>query len=558
MALALIPRNPTAYNPIDELARVSARVLRLAGEIGISLDPETVSNDISRAAWGGWPDEAPHFSRAVTAALAEEGVRGRIVTSLDLGLQRPAVSLLQVHLGRSVDSRIENGAVLVVENSSGSILAYVGSQDFSSHAGGQIDGVQVRNQPGSTIKPFLYAYALERGFGPNDILVDVPTDFGGTEVYVPRNFDREYHGPVRFRTALASSLNVPATSLVERLGVRQFASFLIDLGFESVADDGASGSLESGLGIALGNAPVTLYELVRGFSIFPREGVYRDLTWRFPAEERSHAERRVISRSTAWIVFDMLSDPAERVAGFGMDDPFWAAPGAAVKTGTSSGSAHIWALAASGEHTVGVWLGNFAGDTVIGRTGSSVPARIALEILLELEGPGPPASREPPPDLKPIEICSLSGMAAGPRCPATRQEYFAGDEPPPCTFHAEEPGRLSGAVYPAEFASWAEDADRIASFSTKGAQTPQIRYPIEDAVYYFDKQLPPDTQAVRVEVLHGGDSEPVLFVNGEPAAGAPVESNVAMTSWIVPLVPGPMVLDVRSEGVSVTRRLEVR
>ncbi len=557
-ALALIPRNPSAYSPINEPERVSAAVLRLAGEIGIPLNSETVSADISQAAWGRWPDEAPHFSRAVLAAAGEEGRGGRIVTSLDRDLQRRAENLLQVHLDRSVESRIENGALLVVENLSGEILAYVGSQGFSSPEAGQIDGVRVANQPGSTIKPFLYAYALEQGFRPNDILADVPTDFGGAKVYVPRNFDREYNGPVRIRTALASSLNVPATSLLERLGVRQFASFLLDLGLRPVTDGNASGFPDAGLGIALGNAPVTLYDLVRAFSIFPRGGMYRDLTWRLRAEETADAERRVISRSTAWIIFDMLSDPAERVTGFGMDDPFRAGRGAAVKTGTSSRSAHIWALAASSEYTVGVWLGNFAGDTVIGRTGSSVPARIALEILSRIEAPGASATCEPPSGLRLVEICSLSGMAAGPRCPATRREYFSGEAPPVCTFHVEDPATFSSTVYPREFASWAAGADRIGSFTSSAAEATEIRYPIEGAVYFFDKQLPPNMQAVRVEVLHRRDGKPVLFVNGESAAGPPSESNSVMTSWIVPLTVGPTVLEVRSDGAIVTRRYEVR
>ena len=550
LSLALIPRNPTGYSPIDEPVRVLTGAERLSATMGISLDMKTALTEIGAADWGRWPDEAPHFSRALLPAVADRRTGGRISTTLDPDLQEVAVNLLQIHLDRSVESRIENGAVLVVENSTGSIRAYAGSQDFSSPAGGQIDGVQIKNQPGSTIKPFLYAYAIEQGYGPNDLLADIPTDFGRGEVYVPRNFDREYHGQVRFRTALASSLNIPAASLLQLLGVRNFASFLQDIGFESVGDDSRNGTPESGLGMALGNTPVTLYELVRGFSIFPRGGVYRDLRWSSEGDTRGAGGRgvRVMSESTAWMIYDMLSDPPERVTGFGMEDPFWLGPGTAagsvaVKTGTSSRGANIWALAASGEYTVGVWMGNFAGDTVIGRTGSSVPARVALEILEFAGRTGGTRSLNPPHGLGKTMICSLTGMAAAALCPATRQEYFTGEAPPECTLHGEHFDGQLNPFYP---------ADRSQT------QLLEIRSPIEGAVYYFDNRLPNGIQAIRVEVSHAVDSKPALTVDGKPEARAPLEESGGLTSWIVELRPGPMTLAVASGGERATRVVEVR
>ncbi|MBN1686962.1 MAG: hypothetical protein JW852_09925, partial [Spirochaetales bacterium] len=423
-------------------------------------------------------------------------------------------------------------------------------------------------------------------------LADIPTDFGTGEVYVPRNFDRRYHGPVRLRTSLASSLNVPAISLLELLGVRGFSAFLRDLGFDSIEGNDPSGYPDGGLGMALGNVPVTLYELVRAFSIFPRNGVYRDLAWRHACGLESECGPGVepgycaMSQSTAWIVFDMLSDPAERVTGFGMIDPFMIHTKAAVKTGTSSKNQHIWALAATKDYTVGVWLGNFAGQTVIGRTGSSVPAQVALEILSGIDGlqwqvaydggrPAPDAqgghsapvtgraggagrppdnSAAAPPS---IEICSLSGMTAGPHCPATRREYIEGEAPPLCTFHVAAPSLLAAAVYPAEFASWIEGAHRNAAFYSATGQALEIPSPIEGAVYFYDRKLPPDVQAVRVEVLHRGGEKPVLSVN-EKVAGGPYRSNGVLSLWIVPLVPGMMVIEARCGEDRVLRCVEVK
>ncbi len=569
LSLALIPRNPAAYNPVHNPQRAAAGVLRLAKDLGMVLDTEVVN-------------------REVTAE--REGTAGRVRTTLDLGLQQKAEKLLHVYLAESAESRIRNGAVLAIDNMTGGILAYVGSQRFAADDGGQIDGVLVRNQPGSTIKPFLYAYALEKGYGPNDIIADVPTDYGSSAVYVPRNFDRSYHGPVRLRTALASSLNIPATSMLEELGIESFLSFLADLGFGSVAAGGRFASEEGGLGIALGNLPVTLYELVRGFSVFPRGGVFRQLSWRGvpegPVAGRPHTgpapvARRVMSDSTAWLVYHILSDPAERVVGFGMTDPFRTEAPVAVKTGTSSRNQHIWALAASEAYTVGVWLGNFSGESVIGRTGSSVPARIALEMLAELAGPDrerQPAgvravtaptrpAAERPTGAAPIavaqaapmkvEICTLSGMKAGPYCPATRYEYVE-TAPAKCNFHVNPPTGSTAAVYPPEFASWAKDTHQNAAFASVNNPALEIRYPVEGAVYFYDNQLTPQMQAVKLEVIHGGSETLEVLVNGMPYTDPPVASNEAMTSWLVPLKKGVMELEVRVAGKSAVRRIEVR
>ena len=599
LALALIPRNPTVYNPVTNSKRVIAEIPLLARRLDVFVDPAKISRDIASAGWGTWPGEAPHFSRMVSGIAADDEI-SRVTTTLRLDVQRAAEELLYVYLDSAVESRIQNGAVLVVENESANILAHVGSQRFAAAEGGQIDGVQVRNQPGSTIKPFLYAFALEQGFSPNDVIADIPTDYGASEVYVPRNFDRSYHGPVRLRTALASSLNIPATTTLEGLGVETFLSFLTTLGFDFTSGGDAAVCEDGGLGAALGNVPVTLYELVRAFTVFQRGGVYRDLNWRTMPDNTSPASQRVMSETTAWLICDMLSDPAERVTGFGMTDPFKSRTRTAVKTGTSSRSENIWALASTAEYTVGVWLGNFSGATVIGRTGSSVPAAIALEVLSYLGrtraspgGTGGPAgygkiagpagyhtngglagaaagedgerrataeTREPaetrataetrapataaPRGIREIEICTLSGMRAGPNCPATRRELITGEPPPVCTYHVSSQP-VKPAVYPAVFASWAESTRNNASFLPSDSEGFEFSYPLDGAVYFYDRALPAGMQAVRVEVIHGGGARPVLYVNGEAFSGSQYAGNEVMTSWLVPLRKGEMVFEAR-------------
>jgi penicillin-binding protein 1C len=427
-------------------------------------------------------------------------------------------------------NRVSGGAVFAIDNRSGAVLVYVGSASwFDEENSGKIDGVRVVNQPGSCLKPFLYSLALEKGFAPNDVLPDIPTIFGGSEAYSPVNFNRRFNGPVRFRVALASSLNVPAVYLLERLGVRSFEEYLADLGFDSIARTMGS----NGTGLALGNAGVSLEELVRAFSVFPRGGRTVVLRWVEAAKaEREDGERQIMSPYSAAVIADILSDRASRFVGFGPAPSLATSFPAMFKTGTANQFQHIWALGATERFTAGVWMGNFSGETVVGRTGSSVPARLAADLLGALEQAEPAGiarttaegSRAPsrpggllpagefPGTARDVEICALSGMAAGPFCGGLVHEWLLPESLPGlCSWHRGAGGE---PVYPPEYQAWLRERFRGALIPAE-AENPDgayIRIPVSGSVFYLDPALPPEAQALRIEAA-GFDAEAHVYVD---------------------------------------------
>ncbi|MDR1909330.1 MAG: transglycosylase domain-containing protein [Spirochaetaceae bacterium] len=584
--LAVIPRRPARYDPASdpEAAVAAAAALALRCRLGLSeaaireAAREASRRDVPQKA----PFYAPHFTeRLISMRLGspagnEPGKRpgngGALRTTLDLGLQSYAEERLEAELAMLAHNRVSTGAILAIENETGAVRVYVGSASwFNEDRGGKIDGVRVLNQPGSCLKPFLYALALDRGFSPADVLPDLPTIFGGGEAYIPANFNRRFNGPVRFRVALASSLNIPAVQLLERLGVGAFEDYLLSLGFDSLAPKAGS----HGTGLALGNAEVSLEELVRGFSVFPQGGSLGALRWvegegeaeaegeanpagvsggERPPEEVSgkNPDRRVMSPYAAALIADILSDRASRFAGFGPAPALATEFTAIFKTGTANQFQHIWALGATKDFTVGVWMGNFSGETVVGRTGSSIPARIAADLLTALEqSVGHPRSREPENPLpglaEEVRICALSGMAATAACPGTLGEWIPRDRlPRPCSWHGAGPVR-----YPPEYQAWIAERFRAGGVRREGSG--HIRIPVPGSVYYLDPGLPPEAQALRVETT--GFSPGALVYAGGLLAGNLNPAGV----YVLPLSRGQQRISVEDEaGNSASVEFEVR
>jgi penicillin-binding protein 1C len=519
--LAVIPRRPGLYDPArssNENAAVNA-ALALARRCRLNLDEAALLEAAAEAAPGKLADEkapfyAPHFTDRI-----EAGDKHTVHTTLDLDLQLYAEKRLASELARLENNRVGNGAVLAIDNANGEVLAYIGSASwFDDAKSGKIDGVRVRNQPGSCLKPFLYALALEKGFAPNDILPDIPTVFGSSEAYSPGNFNRRFNGPVRFRIALASSLNVPAVHLLERLGVRAFEDWLAGLGFDSIAVSAGS----YGLGLALGNAEVSLEELTRAFAVFPRGG--RALDLRFTTDRQKEETRRLMSPYSAWIITDILSDRASRFTGFGSASTLSTEFPSMFKTGTANQFQHIWALGATPRYTVGVWMGNYSGETVIGRTGSSIPARIAADLLRALEqtagASGEKGFPPVPGGTREIQICTISGMTAGPYCAGSAREWLPSDREETgglCTWH-RQPG--SAPVYPPEYQAWLTERFRKGTLGSPGNPALQtgasvgsgIRLPVSGSVFYFDPSLPLEAQAIRIETT-GFDPGAFVYSN---------------------------------------------
>jgi penicillin-binding protein 1C len=311
--------------------------------------------------------------------------------------------------------------------------------------------VNVR-QPGSALKPFLYALGFDRGLTPATVLADISRTYqtsGGP--YHPRNYDRIYHGPVRVREALGSSYNVPAVEVADRIGFGTLLHGLQEAGFGSLSRSADF----YGLGLALGNGDVTLLELANGYRGLANGGVWRPYTWRaVPTSSANHGgpERRFVSAGAAALVLDILSDPVARVPAFGLNTPFDLPFRVAAKSGTSRHFTDNWAVGTTANFTVAVWAGNFSGRPMEGVSGVTGAGPLLHRALLLVARRYPPGELAHPADAGevPIRICKVSGMLATKDCPGM-VEWFMPDVVPHerCDWHRD--GLL---VLPAEYADW--------------------------------------------------------------------------------------------------------
>ena len=333
-------------------------------------------------------DAAPHLARAL---LDRPGAR--VITTLDAALQRFAREAPLRHLLALADRNVEDGAVLVLDNATGGILAYVASSGELSDAA-QVDGITARRQAGSTLKPFLYELAIERRWLTAASILDdsplhVTTPVG---LYVPQNYDRDFKGAVSLRTALGSSLNVPAVRTLLLAGFETFHERLRALGFASLTEPADY----YGYSLALGGADVSLLELANAYRTLANGGLWSPVRV-LPGGTGPAAPRRVLEAAAVHVVSDILADPAARALTFGFASPldtrFWAA----VKTGTSKDMRDNWAVGFSARYTVGVWVGNFSGRAMWDVSGISGAAPVWQEVMayLHREAPGRPPS--PPP-----------------------------------------------------------------------------------------------------------------------------------------------------------------
>jgi penicillin-binding protein 1C len=357
----------------------------------------------------------------------------RVDSTLDAGLQREVETLAR-QAARELE-RYDASAlsVLVADSQSGEVLAYVGSPDFLSHdALGQNDGTQALRQPGSTLKPFLYAAALrELAMTPATLLPDVDLYLSeGDDVYAPKNYDRKSHGPVRLREALGSSLNVPAVWTAQKVGVERVLGMLHGFGFESLHEEAA----HYGPALALGDGEVRLSELVAAYATLARGGLYRPLRY---VRGEPPPPRRALDERLASLVSDMLSDREARAAGFGLDGVLALPFSVAVKTGTSKGLRDNWTIGYTREITVGVWVGNFDGRPLVRSTGVTGAAPLFREVMLAAMRGRSPELLVDRSRFVEREVCALSGALAHADCPHRMRELFVpGHEPHEgCSMH---------------------------------------------------------------------------------------------------------------------------
>jgi penicillin-binding protein 1C len=337
---------------------------------------------------------APRRVASLAPQLARQLLKrpgSRVVSTVDARLQSLAADALARQLSGLGDRNVRDGAVLVVENSTGAVLAYVGSAGPGSRAAA-VDGVRARRQAGSTLKPFLYGLALERRYLTGaSLLDDSPVNLDtASGVYLPQNYDGSYRGLVSARLALGSSLNVPAVRTLVLVGVEPFRERLWSLGYRGLTKDGEY----YGYSLALGSAEVSLWEQAQAYRALARNGLFTPLT--VTRGVGLGADARLMPADASFVVSDILADRLARAPTFGLanhlNTPFWSA----VKTGTSKDMRDNWCVGFSPDYTVAVWVGNFEGDAMHDVSGVTGAAPVWQEIMLALHAGHPPASPAPP------------------------------------------------------------------------------------------------------------------------------------------------------------------
>ncbi len=548
--LAVIPRSPTRLNPGRHPRAALAAQRRLlrrlhrAGEI----DADTLAVALAqpvRVRAAASPFDAPHLTRWLAGAARQPQT---LHTTLSAPLQRDVASLARVHARRARKHGVAHVAVVVLDTATGAVRAMVGSNAWDGSAG-QVNGALALRQPGSTLKPFVYAAAFGRGRSPADVSYDIERHFVTEHGdWRPDNYGRRFHGPVRDRIALASSLNIPAVTTLERVGPASVQDLLTRLGFRRLRERPE----HYGLGLALGDAEVTLLELA---------GAYRALVAggraRRPYALRSvrvgagsdvpvprPPERAVLRPAVAWLVADVLRDARARRLGFGAGGPLDGPWNAACKTGTSKGYRDNWTVCATSEHVVAVWAGDFTGRPLRdGASGVTGAAPLAHDVLARLYGARVPSVASHPPELVRSEVCALSGARPGPHCPHRASDWTWRDQPPraACAWH-----RSAGAppTLPDELAGWSPDVQGGDGLRNGARRTgPRVMKPRPGAVYRVDAGSPVDDQGIPVVVYGPRHRRFELWVDG-----VRVQTVRGGEPWPLPPTPGDHVLRVVEVG----------
>ncbi|OYU27998.1 MAG: penicillin-binding protein 1C [Burkholderiales bacterium PBB2] len=406
---------------------------------------------------------APHIARQL---LRPEGP-ARQRSSLDAHLQRYAAQLLKSQLAELNGRNVEDGAVLVLDNASGQVRAWVGSSGAFS-AAAQVDGVLARRQPGSTLKPFIYQLALERRLiTAASLLEDSPAQINTPAgLYVPQNYDRQFKGFVSARSALGSSLNVPAVRLMAMLGSDAVFERLNQLGLQLGETAGFYG-----LSLALGSADVSLLNLANAYRSLANGGVLGPVQFLAQVPQAQAGRRRVADAGASFIVADMLADNNARAIGFGLDSPLALASYAAVKTGTSKDMRDNWCLGFSDRYTVGVWVGNASGAPMHGVSGISGAAPVWAGLMRYLHQGRPSRAPAAPATVLPLTV-QFDGVA--------------------------EPARREWFVRGTEQARWGAGSQLQRQASALG-----IVSPVDGSLFALDPDMPPQAQKIRFEGQDG-------------------------------------------------------
>jgi len=438
-----------------------------------------------------------------------------IETTLDAGLQSEVERLIQLRLAALADRNVTDGALVAIEPATGRIIAMVGSATDGDPAhGGDINMALSPRQPGSAMKPLLYAAAFERGFTPATPLLDIPTTFSTSEgPYAPLDFDRSFRGLVPLRVALASSLNVPAVRTLDALGIDALLDVARRFGLGTLTD-----AERYGLALTLGGGDVRLLDLTSAYAALAAGGAFRtpfavarvrDAAGRVLYERAPPDARMVLSPQHAYLLADILSDADARIPGFGEVTPFELPFRAAAKSGTSTGFRDNWTLGFTPGVAIGVWVGNADGAPMVDVSGVDGAGPIWHDAMMAAALGRTMSWYARPPGIVEATVCAPTGLLPGPDCPSSVRELFvAGTEP---VVHERYYTRgADGALAvdpPTEARAWAHDAGLLLAGTTGAPATDRVRIvtPATGSVFWLASELAAQQLVLRAAVAPGVD-----------------------------------------------------
>lgn len=453
----------------------------------------------------------------------------RISATIDLDVETRVGALTRRYLSLFRGAGARQAAVMLVARGDNAVLADVGSADYRDPHAGAIDFTRVARSPGSTLKPFIYALALERGvLKTTDLLDDVAEGASGVN-----NADGEFLGAMTPRQALANSRNVPATNLARRVGLEANFHFLHDLGLHDLE----TGAESFGVSMAIGALPTRLEDLMRAYAMLADDGVMRDLA--FARDAPRAAPRRVLSEDSARLITSFLSDPQARLPSFPRYGPLEYPFAVAVKTGTSQNYRDAWTIAYSHKFIVGVWIGRADASGMRGVGGVGSAARLAHAVLAQAHGATlgeiAPEGFAQPAGRVAIDLCRETSEAGV--CAQSLREWVK---------PADAPGRALSAAPGATIMpeAQAEDARLV------------IATPEHNMHVWRNPEQPAALNKLAFKLVDGRhDAQIVWMVDGAPVALAQADETVF---W--PMTPGAHRIEARralAPGGSRTIRVTV-
>ncbi|MBS1621921.1 MAG: penicillin-binding protein 1C [Bacteroidetes bacterium] len=361
-------------------------------------------------------ESVPHYIPHLAYKLKRERQNDIIKTNIDLNTQLKTEKLVEDYVRNLKLRNIKNAAVIIIDNHTRNIITYVGSSSFRDTTdAGQVNGANAVREPGSTLKPLLYALCFDEGLlTPKKVITDVPVNYEG---YAPENYDQKFNGNVTIEFALEHSLNIPAVKGLKSLGIKRFIQKLTDCNFRQVQKD----RNKLGLSLILGGCGATLEELTGLFSSFANNGIY--ISPSFTQDDSGGVSKNIVSPAAAYMVTDILSRVNRP------DFPLnWQAtehmPKIAWKTGTSYGRRDAWSIGYNKNFTVGIWTGNFSGVGVADLSGANIATPLLFKIFNTIDYNSDKEWFSQPGDCDIRKVCSETGLLPSDHCSNLVTDYF--------------------------------------------------------------------------------------------------------------------------------------